>query len=191
MSAGGALPAGSSRELRLDPFSLPVRYTDDDGTADGRVRHVELHRERVVLRRTVAGMRMALNLPITAYRGVSFWVEPEPARTTGTVAIVLEHPDPALSLPLGRASNPAEVMAEWQSWARVLGLPLLAPDDTGTLHELQAYLGKLQIASPIGRRWRRGTVKYRRPSILMRRKPGVLVAASTVHAGEREIIARN
>ena len=56
-------PAGSSRVQRLDPFALPVRFAASDAGADERVRDVELHRERVVVRRSVAGMRMALNLP--------------------------------------------------------------------------------------------------------------------------------
>jgi hypothetical protein len=34
-------------------------------------------------------------------------------------------------------------------------------------------------------------LKNRRPSIVMRRAPGKLTAATPVHRGEREIIARN
>ena len=46
MRSGGC--AGSGRALRLDPFGLPVRFSASDAAADGRVRDVELHRERVV-----------------------------------------------------------------------------------------------------------------------------------------------
>ena len=53
MRSGGC-PAGSSRALRLDPFALPVRFAASDAAADERVRHVELHRERVVVRRSLA-----------------------------------------------------------------------------------------------------------------------------------------
>src|SRR6476469_8067788 len=67
----GGMPAGSSRALRLDPFALPARFWASDAAADERVRHVELHRERVILRRAVGGMRMALNLPVSSYRGVA------------------------------------------------------------------------------------------------------------------------
>ena len=49
-------PAGSGRVERLDPFALPLRFHDVDETADQRVRLVELHRERVVLRRTLRGI---------------------------------------------------------------------------------------------------------------------------------------
>jgi hypothetical protein len=37
----GGMPAGSSRALRLDPFSLPARFAAIDAAADERVRHVE------------------------------------------------------------------------------------------------------------------------------------------------------
>ena len=67
----GRTTAGSSRGARLDPFALPVRFEAVDDTADGRTRVVDLHRERVVLRRSVRGMRMALNMPVNAFRGVA------------------------------------------------------------------------------------------------------------------------
>ena len=70
MRSGGC-PAGSSRALRLDPFALPVRFAASDAAADERVRDVELHRERVVVRRSLHGMRMALNLPVSAFAGIS------------------------------------------------------------------------------------------------------------------------
>jgi hypothetical protein len=74
MRSGGC--AGSSRVLRLDPFGLAVRFLAGDATADGHVREVELHRERVVLRRAPRGMRMALNMPVAAYDGVALWLVP-------------------------------------------------------------------------------------------------------------------
>ena len=52
MRSGGS-PAGSSRALRLDPFSLPVRFAANDAAADERVRHVELYRKRVVVLRSL------------------------------------------------------------------------------------------------------------------------------------------
>ena len=67
----GRITAGSSRALRLDPFSLPVRFEAADDAADERLRVVDLHRERVVVRRSVRGMRMALNMPVAAFRGIA------------------------------------------------------------------------------------------------------------------------
>ena len=117
---------GASRAERLDPFSLPVRFAVWDKTADERVRQVELTRERVVLRRAVAGMKMAVNLPVTAFLGVAIRMEPPAESAPAGIAVVLEHRDSGLSLPLYRAAEGTDVVAEWKSWARVLGMPLLA-----------------------------------------------------------------
>ncbi|MDU6833209.1 MAG: hypothetical protein E6417_24655, partial [Bradyrhizobium sp.] len=63
-ATGGSHSAGSGRAVRLDPLSLPVSFSAHDTRADGGIRQVELHRERVVLRRAVSGMRMAVNLRV-------------------------------------------------------------------------------------------------------------------------------
>src|SRR5262245_2123333 len=62
---------GSGRALRLDPYALPARYEARDGGADGQIRHIELDRERVVLRRAVRGIRMNVGVPVREFRGVS------------------------------------------------------------------------------------------------------------------------
>ena len=69
MVLGGVTPVGSSRIERLDPLALPVRFTASDAGADERSRDVELTRERVVLRRAVRGIRMAVNLPVSSFLG--------------------------------------------------------------------------------------------------------------------------
>jgi len=191
MRVGGAKPAGSSRALRLDPLALPLRFEASDAAADGRVRSVELHRERVVLRRAVRGMRMAVNLPISAYLGLAVRLFPPAGDTPGTIAVVLEHKDPMLSLVLFMANDGAEVIAEWQTWARVLNRPLLIADDEGQLQDPLPRIGAVYIGEPAPRRRRRNAIKARRPTILMRRRAGVMSEAPIVHRGEREIIARN
>jgi hypothetical protein len=185
------LPAGSSRDERLDPFSLPLRFEARDAAADGSIRFVELTRERVVLRRCVRGMAMAVNLPVASYLGVALRVEPSCGTEAGAVALVLEHRDCALSLPLYRAEDGTDIVAEWQSWARVLTLPLLVAEPDGELREPFRRIGALRVAAPLPRRRRRSAVKARRPSIFLRRKPGRRLGGAAVHQGEREIIARN
>ena len=185
------MPGGSSRDARLDPFSLPLRFWVGDATADERVRAVELTRERVVLRRSVAGMLMALNLPVKSYLGVALRIEPPGRGGEGAVALVLEHRDRALSLPLYRAADSNDVVAEWQSWARVLELPLLIAEADGRLREPFARIGALKVAAVVPRRRARATIKLRRPSIFLRRKAGGSLGGALVHRGEREIIARN
>jgi hypothetical protein len=184
MRSGGC--AGSGRALRLDPFGLPVRFCASDAVADGRVRDIELHRERVVLRRSVAGMRMALNMPIAAFEGISLHFV---ADETDTLAVVLEHRDPSLTLPLYLTIRPDEALAEWRAWSEVLGRPLLLADSCASSANKQ--LTQLRVERPRPRRRRRSALKKRRPSILMRRGYGRITRATPVHRGEREIIARN
>ena len=183
--------AGMASASRLDPFSLPVRFTAADEAADERLRVVDLHRERVVLRRSVRGMRMALNLPVASFRGIAIRLIGQAGQTPSAIAVVLEHVDPALSLPLFSAEQSDDVVAEWQSWGRALGLPLLVAEGDGSLREPFARLGAVRIAAPVARRRRRGTIARRRPSRLMRRKAARLPQTPAVHRDEREIIARH
>jgi len=185
----GGLPAGSGRALRLDPFALPAQFAASDATADGRVRHVELHRERVVVRRSLAGMPMALNLPVSAFAGVAIRLLPGGDETH--IAVILEHKDPALAVPLYVSADADEGLVQWRVWGNVLGLPLLIADADGALREPFARLGQLRIERPRPRRRRRSCLRKRRPSILMRRKAGKITAATPVYRGAREIIARN
>jgi Family of unknown function (DUF6101) len=187
----GRIAAGSSRSARLDPFSLPVRFEAADEAADGRRRVVDLHRERVVVRRSVRGMRMALNLPVAAFRGVAIRLNGNANEPPTAIDVVLEHGDPALSLPLFSSNGSDDIVAEWQSWGRVLGLPLLVAERDGSLREPFARIGALRIEAPTWRRRRRSAVARRRPSNLLRRRAGKFPGAPTIHRDEREIIARN
>ena len=185
------MPAGSRRDERLDPFSLPLRFEVSDAAADGCLRRVELTRERVVLRRSVCGMVMAVNLPISSYLGVVLRIEPPIGTADSAVTLVLEHRDSALSLPLFEAQDSTDIVAEWQSWARVLKLPLLVAEADGRLREPFERIGALRVTAPVPRRRKYSGLKRRRPSIFLRRKPGRRLAVAAVHHGEREIIARN
>ena len=192
----GRIAAGSSRaSVRLDPFSLPVRFEAADTAADGRRRVVDLHRERVVLRRSVGGMRMALNMPVAAFRGVAIRLTGQEGAEEGappsSLAVVLEHADPALSLKLYAEPGTDDIVAEWQAWGRVLGLPLLVAEGDGSLREPFQRLGRLRVEAPTWRRRRRTAIARRRPSRLLRRRAGKLPATPEVHRDEREIIARN
>jgi hypothetical protein len=180
----------SSRALRLDPYALPARYAAHDSGADGQVREIELSRDRVVLRRAVRGIPMRVGVPLHEFRGVSMCMLP-PEGGEPAAAIVLEHRDGALNVPLFVASEGDDVAALWKSWGRVLRVPLLVVEADGTLREPFPRLGRLALGKPSPRRRRRAAIKWRRPSILMRRKPGPPSREAVVHRGEREIIARN
>ena len=190
MNAGGATPAGSGRHLRLDPLSLPARFRTADAAADECVRLVELHRESVILRRSVRGARFKISLPIKVFRGIVMRLVPPDGADPGVIAVTLEHRDPALSVPLFAALDANDVLAEWHMWARIFGLPLLVADNDGQLREPFRRLGAIRISDPYERVGRRSQLRRRRPSILIRRKTGRLGALAAVYR-EREIIARS
>lgn len=164
----GANPAGSSRSLRLDPLSLPVRFDAHDPRADGYTRQIELHRERVVLRRAVRGMQMAINVRVSDFTGVALRGNDE-ART-----LVLVHRDPSLSVPLLVSADGDDLAEAWAIWSEILALPQL---DEG-------------FRKPAPRRRRRNAIRDRRPKFLMRRRTA-MARELPIHREEREIIARN
>src|SRR5262249_37190306 len=115
MTAGRAMPAGSSRVLRLDPAALPVNVAMNDARAHERLRLVELGRERVVVRRAVRGIPMRVSLPVSEFLGVAIRVIPPDESYEGAVAVMLEHRDQGLSVPLMVATDgDGDVVAEWQ-----------------------------------------------------------------------------
>jgi hypothetical protein len=141
-----------------------------------------------MVRRTVAGIRMALSVPLATYVGVA--LRPFMADGTDLFAITLEHRDPNLSVPLHLGHDGEAVVAEWQVWGEVLRLPLYIGDLDGTLHDPFARALRLQARPPFPRRRRRNAIHARRPRLALRRTPGRLSAATRVYRGEREIIAR-
>jgi hypothetical protein len=82
-------------------------------------------------------------------------------------------------------------LAQWKLWARVLGVPLLVVDGDGSVREPFRRVDGVKVGARSARRKRRAAIRWRRPSILMRRKPGRPSARPKVHRGEREIIARD
>lgn len=170
-ATGGVTPAGSSRAERLDPLSLPTSFEARDARADGGVRTIEIARDRVILRRAVRGVRMTINIRISEFLGVAL-------RTIdGAPTLILKHRDPSLSIPL--AGGAEDVDAASERWAETFALPRLTEQAT------------LVAGEPALRRRRRNAIKARKPSILMRRKPGGDISRMGIFRGEREIIARN
>jgi hypothetical protein len=183
------MPTGSSRALRLDPLTLPARISAADGTADGASRSIEIDRERVLVRRTVRGMRMRLNLPLACFLGVSLRVVAGDADGTGAVALVLEHRDPNLSVPLRVAAKSDDAVADWRLWGQALGRPLLVADGDGALRPPFPSLGEIPVGAVAPRRRRCTALKRRRPTIFARRMWSKVRIAIQVYRGEREIIA--
>ena len=169
-ATSGINPAGSGRALRLDPLSLPLRFDAQDSRADGGVRQIELHRERVVLRRAVQGMQMAVNVRVSDFLGVAL------RGLDDAQMLVLVHRDPSLNIPLGVSSDAEEITSAWQIWSEIFALPQL-PED--------------KVFEPAARRRRHNAIRDRRPKFLVRRRAGDLLNPANLHQGEREIIARD
>jgi len=188
-AAGESLPAGSSRGLRLDPRTLPVRFSAEDMAADGRTRTVEIDRERVLLSRTVGGVYMRLNLPLASFLGVAVRIMPAEEPGDETIAIVLEHRDSDLSVPLHVATETENVIADWQLWGNVLRKKLLVAESDGSLREPFETLGLLMLGRVGARRPRRTALLKRRPKIFRRRGRARSMNEMTIYRSEREIIA--
>jgi hypothetical protein len=148
---------------------LPISFDAHDIRADGGVRQIELHRERVVLRRALHGMRMAVNVRVSDFLGIALRTDDE------VQVLALVHRDPSLTIPLCVTSDKEEIATAWQLWSDILKLPLLAE---------KAY-------EPAPRRRRHNAIRIRRPKFLMRRRSGNPLTPLDVHRGEREIIARD
>ena len=169
-ATSGINPAGSSRAVRLDPLSLPVSFNAHDTRADGGVRQIELHRERVVLRRAIHGMRMAVNVRVRDFLGVAL------RGIDDAQALVLVHRDPSLTIPLCVSSDREEIASAWRMWSDIFTLPQLLEDEP---------------CEPAMRRRRHNAIRARRPKFLVRRRSGALLNPANIHQDEREIIARD
>ena len=169
-ATSGIKPARSSPALRLDPLSLPVRFDAHDSRADGGVRQIELHRERVVLRRAVHGMRMAVNVRMRDFLGVAL------RGIDDAHMLVLVHRDPSLTIPLCVSSDHDEIATAWQMWSDIFALPLLPQD---------------KAREPALRRRRHNAIRARRPKFLVRRRSGASLNPANIHQDEHEIIARD
>jgi Family of unknown function (DUF6101) len=169
-ATSGINPAGSSRALRLDPHSLPISFNAHDTRADGGVRRIELHRERVVVRRALHGMRMAVNVLMRDFLGVAL------RGIDDAQMLVLVHRDPSLMIPLCVSSDREEIASAWQMWSDIFALPQLTEDN---------------VPEPAMRRRRHNAIRARRPKFLVRRRRGDLLNPANIHQAEREIIARD
>ena len=165
-------PAGSGRKLRLDPLSLPACFEARDMRADGGARHIEINRERVLVRRAVRGINMTIQIRIREFLGIAC------RETDEGQALVLTHQDPSLSVPLLVSSDADEIERIWSIWSDLFALPQI-DEENGCASE------------PASRRRRHNVIRTRRPKFLVRRRAGHASHTAPVHRDEREIIARH
>lgn len=187
--AGGA-SAGASRQTRLDPSNLPLRFLATIGPHGRRVAaEVLLDRKTAVIKRPAPlGPPLIVRLPISAYDGVA--VRMRAIGDGGRLEVVVElmHRDSGLNLPLCVANDPLAVAADWQAWGEAFGLPLLLIDQDGRVVTADNRPPAATIPAPRQRR-PHSFFADRRPRFLTRRKQGWSGHLDRLSA--REIIARD
>jgi Family of unknown function (DUF6101) len=149
-------------------YSLRIEACDP--RSDNRRRVVDVAREAIVIRRAVAGVRMAIRVVSSAYRGVALRItELEEGRFH--YAVELLHRDPDLSVPLADGEDRAAVEARWREWVGFLGLPAFVGRTASA--DVQVNIDGVELARrvPSDRRRGRGAMA-RRPRFLRRRKVG-------------------
>jgi len=180
------------RDIRLDPTSLPVRFSAPvAGPSRPALASVYLDRERVVVKRPLAGIDATVTCPLSAYRGVAVRMSVDADTDAIRTTVELMHRDPAMSLPLVSREDlgdAEDVAADWQAWGKALGLPLLIVEGDGTVREALSQTGGLVVGDVKARRQVASLTK-RRPRFLKRRKTGLQGERGTVEG--REIIARD
>jgi len=147
-----------------------LRIEACDPRSDDRRRVVDVDREAVVIRRAVAGVRIAIRVVSSAYRGVALRITRlDEGRFHYEVSLL--HRDPDLSVPLAQGEDKAAVEAQWREWVSFLGLPAFV-GRTATA-DIQVNIDGVDLARRVpGGRRRAGGTMARRPRFLKRRKVG-------------------
>jgi len=140
-----------------------------DPRADGRRRLVLIDCDRVVISRTVAGVRMRISLAPRAFRGIVLRLV-SLDEVGFRYEIRLAHDDPDLAVPLVESNSETEAHAQWRHWARFLGLPRLVERVEGTYELIRSTVPGVM---PGARRRGRGRGS-KRVRFLTRRKVGRL-----------------
>ena len=144
------------------------RLETPDARADAGMRSVTLAADRVVISRSVGGVRMRIGLRARAYRGVLLSIagmDDEGFRYEVTLA----HADGDLCVPLSQTYDEAEAYCAWRLWGRRLAAPLLVERIPGEWDVVEAP--RAPALAPAPRRRGRATLR-RRPRFLTRRKMG-------------------
>lgn len=177
------------RSNRSGVMSFPLAFTMPDQRADKGVRHVSIAGGVVKIERSIAGIVMRLDIPVSAYRGVALSLHAAAGHPDYRFTLSLKHEDPDLDIRLFEAINDEDVTDEWRFWAERFDMKLLIVADDGSVTEPCGYHGAAHGRTPAPRRIPAHLLK-RRPRFLTRRRAAKLADCAPVHR-EREIIARD
>ena len=196
MGATNKKPIWADDELRLDPYSLPQKMSYNrankslSGASHGQKANTKveftLDAKGAVMKRDLnCGLPISMALPNRAFTGVAARAY-ENEDGSNTVTLELLHHDAELSVPLCVSDTVEDAAADWHSWAKNLGLPMLLVDINGHATVVKAHAGISSLA-PKPRRRRASTLKHR-PNFMRRRKMGMVGPVVRIKADE--IIAR-
>ena len=166
-------------------FPGRLRFETCDPRADNRRRVIDVERDRVTIRRAVAGVHMAIRVSASAYRGVGLRVAAlEEGRFRYEIRLL--HRDRDLSVSLAEGYDQKVIEDEWRAWVGFLRLPALVERIEGAETEVSLEGSGLVPRKPPPRRRGLSTVS-RRPRFLRRRKVGRVVLVPTVHSNPQTL----
>lgn len=188
----GEKPVWAERDLRIDPYALPQQVSYDrggpqlSGATHGTRVEFTLNAKGAVMKRDMdCGLPLSMALPNRIFLGVAARAY-ENGDGTNTVTLELLHHDAELSVPLCVSDAVEDAAADWHSWSKKLGLPMLLIDADGTATIVKDHSGIIS-RQPKPRR-RRAAMIPNRPNFMRRRKIGMV--GPTVRLKAHEIIAR-
>lgn len=130
---------------------------------------------------------VSANPPAARWQGLAIGVEEREGRFLYRVRMV--HDEPVNGAVIVQTEDESEAIVAWRYWSASLRLPRLIENAPGQFQPLETGLGQLLVRPRAARR--RGSPLFgRRSRRSAHRKVGRL-DGQPVHAGEREIIARN
>ena len=191
--ANAGKPIWAHANLRMDPYALPQKASYDRGgpklsgaLRGSRVEFTVTQNGAVMKRDLDCGLPLSMALPNAVFQGVAARAY-ENDDGSNTVTLELLHRDADLSIPLCVSATVEDAAADWHSWAKNLGLPMLFIDQHGNAEVVRDHAGiTSQVPKP---RRRRFAMLPNRPNFLRRRKTGSL--GPVVRLQAREIIARS
>lgn len=180
--------------LDVNPFQLPARFNlsveSSTGTALTDWDHIIVRQGAITIERDVPGVGYCREEhAIETFSGVAIRIDTTDASPEGfVVSVNLHHADPELCIPLHMAFDMNDASAHWQSWSRILGLPLLLAASDGTWREPVERLGKLVVHDAYARNPRL-CLKRRHSHVSSTRSKAAGRNRAPLHS--REIIARH
>jgi hypothetical protein len=168
----------------------PLRWPYDgsisasDPRADGERREILFESRRVIIKRALRGMPMAVCIPFAAFRGLGLCLADSPNGIVYELRLV--HVDADLSVVLSHCRDEEDAVGHWLQLAGELGVPRLVERRIGDFEPIGSSCACVSRPAP---RRRCATLRARHGRFALRRKQGLPARLATCFAGEREIIS--